>query len=300
MIVVVKPGVLDLVMDLGRPGFRTQGVPEGGAADAFSLIHANRLVGNPDDAAGLEMTMRGPVLDFPEGAVLAVAGADMPARLDDEPVCVGRQYVAKPGARLEFGMAKSGLRGYLAVRGGIDVPLVLDSRSTFLPGGWGGWQGRPLRAGDRLPVGKAADGASWLRMTEPWLSPGAELRVLPGPQVSGFSDAALVGFLHHIYKVEPESSRVGIRLKGPALTYRNGDIASQAVVPGAIQITPSGQPIMLGWDGPVTGGYPVIAGVIAADLPRLAQLKPGEGLSFRFVDIEEARLAWRQANSRLL
>lgn len=296
MIVIVKPGILDVIMDPGRPGFRSQGVPEGGAADAPALIHANRLVGNADQAAGLELTLRGPELSFPQGAVIALSGADMEARLNGAMLRPGVRQVLGPGSRLEFGTARQGARAYLAVAGGIEVSPVLGSRSTFMPGGWGGWQGRALKAGDRLPVGKnPGEAGEWLRMPELPIEHEPLLRIVPGPQLAGFSDQALMAFLHFEYIVHADSNRIGIRLQGPALTYRGGEIASQAVLPGAIQVPPSGQPIVLGWDGPVTGGYPVIAGVISADLPRLAQLKPGDRLAFRMIDIEEARSAWKQA-----
>jgi biotin-dependent carboxylase-like uncharacterized protein len=293
MIVVVKPGLLDMVMDLGRPGFRAQGVPEGGAADAPALIRANRLVGNPDDAAGLEITLRGPELSFPDGASVAFSGAVMAANLDGDYLQPERRHEVRPGGVILFGKADSGIRAYLAVAGGIDVPRVLGSRSTFLPGGWGGWQGRALMAGDGLPVGGSAGNQVWECL--PGHGPRLEtvLRVLPGPQLNGFSDAALARFLGQPYVVHADANRVGIRLAGEALDYQKGEIASQPVLPGAIQVPPSGQPIILGWDGPVTGGYPVIGGVISADMPRLAQLGPGDSLRFRVVSHEEALQAWQ-------
>lgn len=293
MIVVVKPGLLDMLMDLGRPGFRSQGVPKGGAADAPALIRANRLVGNPEDAAGLEMTLRGPVLSFPDGAAVALTGADMAVSLDGDYLPPGRRHEVRPGGVVMFGKADSGVRAYLAVAGGIGVPRVLGSRSTFLPGGWGGWQGRALKAGDRLPVGSPDGNLAWECLPGARPDLDAVLRVLPGPQLNGFSDAALARFLGQPYVVHADANRVGIRLIGETLDYQKGEIASQAVLPGAIQVPPSGQPIVLGWDGPVTGGYPVIAGVISADLPRLAQLGPGGSLRFRVVSHEEALQAWQ-------
>jgi biotin-dependent carboxylase-like uncharacterized protein len=295
MIIVMRPGMLDLVVDLGRPGYRNQGVPEGGAADTPALIHANRLVGNPDSMAGLELTLRGPELLFPEGGVIALTGADMDARVNGGRLQYGVAQELEPGAKLEIGMARSGARGYLAMAGGLDVPVVLGSRSVFLPGGWGGWQGRALRSGDRLPVGREGGQAEWLRMPEFTPCPDCCLRVLPGPQLGSFSDKALVSFLEQVYTVDADSNRVGIRLQGVSLEYQGEELASQGVLPGAVQVPPGGQPIILGWDGPVTGGYPVIAGVISTDLPRLAQLKPGDRVSFRMVGVEQARMAWRRA-----
>jgi len=293
MIVVVKPGLLDIVMDLGRPGFRAQGVPEGGAADAPALIRANRLVGNPDEAAGLEITLRGPELSFPDGASVAFSGALMAANLDGDYLQPDRRHEVRSGGVIMFGKADSGIRAYLAVAGGIDVPRVLGSRSTFLPGGWGGWQGRALIAGDRLPVGSSTGNQIWECLPGHGPRPEAVLRVLPGPQLNGFSDVALAHFLGQPYVVHVDANRVGIRLVGDALDYQKGEIDSQPVLPGAIQVPPSGQPIILGWDGPVTGGYPVVGGVISADLPRLAQLGPGDGLRFRVISHDEALQAWQ-------
>lgn len=296
MIEIIKPGLLDLVMDLGRQGYRAQGVPEGGAANASALLLANRLVGNADNAAGLELLLRGPLLRFPRGGKVALTGADMGARLDGMPVPVARTVDIPPGGELELGLAEKGLRGYLAVAGGIDVPPVLGSRSTFLPGGFGGWQGRALRTGDVLPLGDAAISHPGMFFAAHW---DGILHILPGPQLSEFSDAALSALTIGKFAVTPDSSRLGLRLSGPVLEYVGGELASQAVLPGAIQVPPSGQPTILGWDGPVTGGYPVIAGVISADLCRLAQLRPGDILKFKFVSLEEARLASLQQQEAL-
>ncbi len=197
MMEVVRPGLLDLVMDLGRPGFRAQGVPEGGAADARALILANRLVGNVDGAAGLELLLRGPVLRFPRGGRIALTGADMQARLNGVPAPSGRTLEVPDGGELELGLAKKGLRTYLAVAGGIDVAPVLGSRATFLPGGFGGWQGRALEAGDVLPVGMAADSR---KGTLACAACGKTLRILPGPQLPGFTDAALKQLTASEYK----------------------------------------------------------------------------------------------------
>ena len=297
MIEVVRPGVLDLVMDLGRPGFRAQGVPEGGAADAAALVLANRLVGNADQAAGLELLLRGPALRFPHGARLALAGAPMPARVDGQEVGVGRLIDVEPGGELELGVAETGLRTYLAVAGGIAVPPLMGSCSTFLPGGFGGWQGRALKAGDVLPLGKAA--AAPRAGCVPARPPQTEIRVLAGPQLGGFVDAAIKSLVTAEFVVSADANRLGLRLHGPALEYAGTELASQAVLPGAIQVPPDGQAIILGWDGPVTGGYPVMGGVIAADLPLLAQARPGERLRFRFVTPETARLAWAEQHTYL-
>lgn len=296
MIEVVRAGQLDLVMDLGRPGFRAQGVPEGGAADATALALANRLVGNAEGAAGIELLLRGPRLRFPEGGTIALTGADMRARCNGESVARGHAWAIPAGGELELGTADKGLRAWLAVAGGIETPPVMGSRSTFLPGGLGGWQGRALRAGDRLPLGLAAHcRAGVLGFDE---SDDA-LRILPGPQLPGFADAALKRLSDCAFRVSADANRLGLRLSGATLDYAGGELASQAVLPGAIQVPPDGNPIILGWDGPVTGGYPVIAGIIAADLHRLAQLRPGDALRFAFVTRDEAQAAWRRLQASL-
>ncbi len=296
MMEVMVAGMLDLVMDLGRPGYRSQGVPEGGAADRPALIGANRLVGNADSAAGIEVLFRGPKLRFPEGGRIAITGADMETSLDGVSIPCGQTVTVAPGGTLDVGLAKRGLRAYLAVAGGIDVPEVLGSRSTFLPVGFGGWQGRALGAGDVLPVGAPMmAGAGKIREK----SQQEALRLLPGPQLAGFSDLSLQALTGSPYVVSNDSNRLGMRLSGQALGYEGGELRSQAVLPGAIQVPPGGEPIVLGWDGPVTGGYPVIAGIISADLHRFAQMRPGELLTFRFVGLEEAREA-AQEFGRLL
>jgi biotin-dependent carboxylase-like uncharacterized protein len=296
MMEIVRPGLLDLVMDLGRPGFRAQGVPEGGAADARALILANRLVGNIDGAAGLELLLRGPTLRFPQGGRIALGGADMQARCDGIPVPRGRALEISPGGELELGMAGTALRAYLAVAGGIEAPRVMGSCATFLPGGFGGWQGRALKAGDALSVGIAGGSR---KGTLTYAACDKTLRILPGPQLPGFTDAALKMLTAGEYKMSTDANRLGLRLSGPVLEYAEGEIASQAVLPGAIQVPPDGQPIILGWDGPVTGGYPVAAAIIAADLPCLAQLRPGDSLRFAFVTPEEAQAAWRRQQENI-
>lgn len=302
MIEVIKPGLLDLVMDPGRAGFRAQGVPAGGAADVTALIAANRRLNNPDNAAALELTHSGPILRFVAGGRVALAGAKMPVIVDGVEVEFEAEIYLVPGAIMQLGPAAQGLRTYLAVAGGLDVPLVMGSRSTFLPGGFGGVAGRALRIGDRLAVAaglmqaKAQERSSkrvWPCSKRNW-SCRSRVRVLPGPQIGGFNNAALTALCGRGYSIQPQSNRVGIRLNGARLEFTRAELPSQGVLPGAIQVPPDGQPIMLGWDGPVTGGYPVIACVIAADLWKLAQARPGDTLYFEFVTREQAVQAWRE------
>ena len=290
MIEVRQAGRCDLVMDLGRPGRGAQGVPAGGAADVTALAAANRLVGNDPGAAGLEIALAGPGLCFPAGGVAALTGARFAAtRSSGVPVAWNETLVLAAGETLSFGTAETGVRCWLAVRGGVAVDPVLGSRSTFLPGGWGGLAGRVLRAGDRLPLGPAAGEVRLLRARAPAIERDAPLRVVAGPQIGGFDDAGLAAFFGGSFLVGPASDRRGLRLTGPRVCHAQPELPSQGVLPGAIQVPPDGQPIVLGWDGPVTGGYPVIATVIGADLPRLAQLRPGDPVRFVTVDVDTAR-----------
>ncbi len=292
---VQAAGMLDLVQDLGRPGYARFGVPQGGAADPGALIQANRLVGNPLQAAGLELTLRGPALAFPEGGIVALTGADMNAARDSGLAAPRYQTLwLHPGEVLRLGAVRDGCRAYLGVGGGIATEPVMQSRATFLAGGFGGFAGRPLRTGDRLPLGPPPFPPPYARLSLPAPENDPALRVIPGPQGPAFDDDALLHFYGGEFRVSALADRAGLRLEGPRLRAPGGgEGPSQALLPGAVQVPPDGRPIVLAWDGPVTGGYPVIAGVISADLPRLAQLAPGDRISFRAVSLEEARAAWQ-------
>lgn len=290
MIEVLRAGLCDLVMDLGRPGRGALGVPAGGAADPAALAAANRLVGNDPAAAGLEITLAGPRLQFPLGGVVALTGARFSARRSGgTPVAWNETLVLAPGEVLSLEHAESGCRCWLALRGGLAVPPVMSSRSTFLPAGFGGHGGRALRAGDVLHSGTPACEVRLMRALPPGGEAGDCLRVVAGPQAGWFDDAGLVAFFGSPYRVDAVSDRRGLRLSGVPVAHRQAELPSQGVLPGAIQVPPGAQPIILGWDGPVTGGYPVIAGVIEADMPRLAQLRPGDAVSFVTIEVEAAR-----------
>ena len=302
VIEVLRPGLCDLVMDRGRHGYAHLGVPIGGAADALALRWANRLVGNADDAAGLEITLKGPVLAFPQGGAVALTGAPFAAtRSSGHAVEWHETLIMAPDEQLDVGMATAGCRCWLAVEGGIDVPEVMRSRSTFLPAGFGGLDGRALSAGDKLALGEVAVAPRVLRIEPPSTNETAPLRVVPGPQAALFTDAGLAAFFNSTYRVDSASDRRGVRLHGAPVPVAAPDgIATQAVLPGAIQIPPDGQPIILGWDGPVTGGYPVIAGLISADLARLAQLKPGDAVRFATMTVESARTLARNRDVEVI
>ncbi|MHB1185999.1 5-oxoprolinase subunit C family protein [Thiobacillus sp.] len=290
MIEVLRAGLCDLVMDPGRSGWRALGVPAGGAADVASLAAANRLVGNDAAAAGLEITLSGPVLRFPAGGVAALTGARFSAvRSRGAAVAWNETLVLAAGETLSLDQAQDGCRCWLALRGGLAVPQVMGSRSTLLPVGFGGHLGRALQAGDALPCEPGTGEVRLLRAHPPSVEGTAPLRVVAGPQAGQFDDTGLAAFFAGTYRVNAASDRRGLRLTGPAVTHARADLPSQGVLPGAIQVPPDGRPIILGWDGPVTGGYPLIAGVIAADMPKLAQLRPGDLVRFMTVELEAAR-----------
>ncbi len=290
MIEVLRAGLCDLVMDQGRRGLGAIGVPAGGAADRAALAAANRLVGNAAAAAGLELVLSGPQLRFPAGGVAALAGTRFQAaRSSGAAVAWDETLVLAAGETLSLDRTLAGCRCWLAVRGGLAVPPVMGSRSTFLPSGFGGQEGRPLRAGDRLECGAGAGEVRLLRAQPPAMAADAPLRVIAGPQIGLFDDTGLGAFFGGVYRVAAASDRRGLRLAGPAVTCSRIELPTQGVLPGAIQVPPDGQPIILGWDGPVTGGYPVIASVIEADLPRLAQLKPGDAVQFVTLALDAAR-----------
>lgn len=296
MIEVLQAGTCDLVVDLGRRGLGALGLPVGGAADTEALLTANRLVGNEDTAAGIECTLAGPRLRFPTGGMIALTGARFAAtRSSGAAVTWNETLMMGENEVLTLGQAERGCRCWLALQGGVTVPEVLDSRSTFLPAGFGGHQGRMLRAGDRLTSGMFMSEVHMMRAFPPAVE--GPLRVVAGPQIRLFDATGLAALFAGEFRVTAASDRRGLRLAGPRVTYHSADLPSQGVLPGAIQVPPDGQPIILGWDGPVTGGYPVVAGVISADWPRLAQLRPGDTVTFVTIEVararELARNAWR-------
>lgn len=307
-LLIVKPGLLASVQDLGRYGHRQLGVCPGGALDTLALALANRLVGNADSAAGLELTLGGCEIRFEQNDTrIALTGEAFGATLDGEPVAPCWSVPVKAGQTLRLGGAatgvRPGLRSWLAVAGGIDVTPMLGSRSTDLKAGFGGLEGRALRKGDRLPVGssrldEARRGRKpfGVRAPDSGDAPGepTTLRVLPGPEHEQFLQAAHKLLVSETWRITPQSNRMGSRLAGPELKRRKGstDMLSAGVVPGTVQVPPSGQPIILMGDAQTTGGYPRIAVVIRADLWKLAQAPLG-GL-LRLVEVDElaALEAW--------
>lgn len=284
--------------DGGRPGYRHLGVPLSGALDGGWLAIANALVGNPPATVALEIRLRGPRLRATRPLTLALAG-EFSARIEDaagQSRAAGnwRSLALAENEILDCGFLKSGI-GYLAVRGGFDLPAVLGSRSTYARAGLGGIEGRAIKAGDSLKVGAGAP-PMLLRLPQaPRLADGP-LRVIAGPQRDYFTDAAWATLLDAEFRVSREADRMGLRLDGPRLAHTRGsDIISDAVTPGAIQVPGDGRPIVLLADCQTVGGYPKIATVIAADLPRLGHALPGQTLRFVEVGLAQALAARREA-----
>ena len=299
MISILKPAVQTTVQDLGRHGFRHLGVGGSGAMDRLSLMIGNYLVGNAKDAAGLELCMPPARIRLDANCVIALTGADCSARLDSVPVGVGRRVVVEAGQTLDLSAARSGIRAYLCISGGIDVPLVMGSRSTDLQAGMGGLDGRLIRRGDVLKISpstisyRAPAGVLLPQM-------GSLIRVIPGPEFDGFGPESRDVLFEASWKVTTQSNRMGYRLAGPALVRQDTEeLRSHAVFPGMIQVPTGGAPIVLMADAQATGGYPRIASVIAADQWRLAQIAPGMSIHFELWTRAGALFASQKQHSYL-
>jgi biotin-dependent carboxylase-like uncharacterized protein len=298
---VITPGPLTTVQDLGRAGCERFGVPRAGAMDWFALRAVNRLVGNPPNAAGLEFTVEAPVLQAMTDLVVAAAGRGFSLSVQGRRVGLWRAALVRRGEVIHF--TASGAPGWccLAAGGGIDLPPVMGSRATYLRGGFGGVEGRALQAEDMLPLGAAA--ADWLSLAGRWLPPekrpaydNLHIPVILGPQEDYFSPDALQSFLSSEYTVSPNSDRMGYRLQGAPIPHQTGvELLSEGIAPGSVQIPPDGQPIVMLSDRPATGGYPKIAAVTQAGLPRLVQAMPGTGrVRFSAVSLSQARADYRR------
>lgn len=287
---VLRPGLLTTIQDVGRWGHQDRGVSAAGPMDMTSHRLANLIVGNPQRAATLEATLVGPELRMDAQTIVAIAGADLGATLDGRGVPLNEAVGCPAGSILRFGERRSGTRAYLGIAGGVDVPRVLGSRATHVASALGGIGGRPLRQGDRLPIGQARRGP-WNRSVAPRSihHGGARVRVLPGPQAHLFAPSTMDDLRRTRFTVSPRSDRMGYRLSGARMDgIRDRQMISDAAFAGSVQIPPSGEPILLMSDGPTTGGYPQIVTVITADRPLAGQLGPGDWIEFEVCSREEA------------
>ncbi len=287
-ILIMEAGPMTSVQDHGRYGYQAMGVSPGGSVDPIMATIANRLVGNADDAAVLECTMAGPKMEFLKDSQIALVG--WMDRRNGKPISL------KAGEVIDLTKPTKSLRGYIAIAGGIDVPMVLGSRSTDLRAKFGGYLSRELRQGDRLALGDAGKGpvaGSWHVAWPHSVSNQIEVRFLRGIQAHWFTEDSRREFVESFYRVSHTSDRTGTRLEGMKLELKESrDLVSQPVGFGSIQVPPSGQPIVLMSERQTIGGYPQIGHIISADLPLIARAWPGTAIRFREVSIEEARHAW--------
>ena len=297
---VIKGGAFTTVQDLGRYGYQRHGVPVSGAMDRFALRVGNLLVGNEEGDAGLEATFMGPTLKFHFDATIAITGGDLTPVLDGQPVPSWKSFSVPEGSTLSFKGPRDGIRAYVCVRGGMDVPIVMGSRSTFTRSQLGGFNGRALATGDMVPV--ADTDSATIQSAGRELAPHAvpsyghhhTLRVTMGPQDDAFTAKGIDTFQSSTFTVTPQFDRMGNRLDGPVIEHKKGaDIVSDGTSRGAVQVPGSGKPIILLADCGTTGGYTKTATVISSDLSQIAQAQPGDTVAFQAVSLEEAHSALR-------
>ena len=318
---IISPGLLTTVQDLGRRGYRKEGVPTSGAMDTVALRVANLLVGNEENIAGIEITFLGPKIRFEANHLLALTGADLQPKLNGEPVKMNRPVAVRQGSVLTFGGLKTGSRAYLALSGGLAVPPVLGSQATYLRAGIGGLGGRAFKTGDVVPSAGMTElgrniwqslvatnpSHAWAQakwVPDPKLHPTPHerphVRAIRGQEYDLFSEQSQRDFWQQDFIVTSDSDRMGYRLQGPTLTRREpGEVLSSAVAFGTIQVPNEGHPIALLADHQTTGGYPRIAQVIAADFSCLAQVPLGRKIGFREISLAEAQALYAQQEKRI-
>ncbi|PIV24634.1 MAG: KipI antagonist [Deltaproteobacteria bacterium CG_4_8_14_3_um_filter_45_9] len=303
---VSDPGILTTIQDLGRYGFSQFGVPPSGALDTFSLRVGNLLVGNREEEACLEVTLMGLKIKAMKEVVIAITGGDLSPALNGEPLEMWRTHLLLEGDAITFKKVKAGCRAYLAVSRGLVVPKIMGSCSTYLSGNFGGLEGRPLRRGDilyTLDIPSSLDKLG-LRFPNDWipsLEKEALLRIIPGPQDRHFTEKGVQTFCSSSYQVTPQCDRMGVRLEGPKIERRSDveeSIISEGLISGSIQVPGNGKPIIILTEL-VTGGYTKIATIISTDLPKVAQLKPGDQVRFKPISIEESHDLLKEQEDRL-
>ena len=302
MIELLEPGPQTTVQDLGRRGQLRYGIPPSGPMDAFAFVLANRLAGNADAAAALECTLSGPRFRVDAPCAIAVTGADMPIAVNGQPAESWSTLLLGAGDVVKIGTARSGLRAYVAFSGGLDVAMRLGSRSTYLRGRLGGLEGRALRKGDRLAILPAGSTPvrALARHALPVYDTETHVRVVMGPQDDRFTAVGIETFLGSSYVLQPQSDRMGARLRGSRIEHVRGhDIVSDGIALGSVQVPGDGQPIVLLVDRQSTGGYTKLATVCSFDIGRIAQLRPGQSLHFEAIGIAKAHALLREWRTML-
>jgi biotin-dependent carboxylase-like uncharacterized protein len=300
---VTKPGLFTTVQDLGRYGYLKYGVPISGAMDAFSLAAANVLVGNKPGDAGLEVTLIGPELLVLTKVQVAITGAAVSPKIDGQDVPMWQTLNLEEEDVVSFSRMESGCRVYMAVRGGVNAPLVLRSRSTYVRGGFGGINGRQLRTGDIVEGFEAEPLDTMHRMPQelvPKFTHHFQVQAVLGPQADMFTEKGVDTFFSSEYRVTPEADRMGYRLEGPLIEHKGkADIVSDALLPGSVQVPKNGKPIVIMRDAQTTGGYPKIAVITTPDVSLLGQAKPNDMIEFSEVTLSQAQERLREY-SRLI
>jgi antagonist of KipI len=303
---VVEPGILTTIQDLGRYGFSQFGVPLSGASDTFSLRVGNLLVGNREEGVCLEVTLMGLKIKALREVVIAITGGDLSPVLNKEPLEMWRTHLLVEGDVIHFKKVRTGCRAYLAVGGEFAVPKIMGSSSTYLSGKFGGVEGRALRRGDVLYAFESSSSLDKLGLRFPgnwiplWEKEEVLLRVIPGPQDHHFTEKGFQTFCSSSYQVTPQCDRMGVRLEGPKIERRpdvEESIISEGLISGAIQVPGDGKPIIILTEL-VTGGYTKIATIISTDLPKVAQIKPGDKVRFKPISIGEAHFLLREQEER--
>lgn len=301
MLKILKSGLQTTVQDVGRTGYQKYGVIASGVMDPFAHRLANLLVGNKEQAATLEITLVGPAIKFTEDAIIALCGGDLSPQIDDKVVGMWRMLIVGKGSTLRFGEPRMGVRCYLAIAGGINVPEVMGSRSTYLRAGIGGFQGRALEKDDEVPIGQINKQQQKIMQQNSenefdWLLPPARyfeepvIRMMPGRQFDLFDDNSKQQIFNEPFTVSQNSDRMGYRLEGAGLSLKNSkELISEAVSFGSVQVPADGNPIVLLADRQTTGGYPKIGQVASVDLPLISQLKQGQQLRFKEISLEDAQ-----------
>ena len=300
---VVQPGPMTTVQDLGRTGYQQYGVPTSGALDDYAFRLGNLLVGNDEGAAALEITLFGCQLRALQDTLIAITGADLAPAINGRPLPIWESLWVKRDQLLSFSQLRKGCRSYLAVAGGIQVPEVMKSASTCVRAGIGGLNGGPLRKGDILRADADAALAGTAQIPAKYIpaySNALALRVILGPQDDCFTKDGISTFLNSEYTVSAQADRMGYRLEGPVIQHRGGaDIVSDGNPLGAIQVPGDGMPIILLADRQTIGGYTKIANIISADIPRVAQTKPGDRIRFQQVKGAQAVTLWQKYEQQI-
>lgn len=300
---ILNPGLLTTVQDIGRWGYQRYGMSVAGAMDHFSTRVANLLVGNNENEGVLEATLMSPQIEFKCDVVISITGADMKAKINGERVPMWTSLLVRADDKLSFSSASTGIRSYIAFSGGIDVDEIMNSKSTFLKGKIGGFEGRKLAKGDILPLKNniIPDSGSYLPVKfNPEYKNQDIIRVVLGPQDDHFTQEAIHTFLNSEYKITSEADRMGYRLDGPKIEHIDGaDIISDGIVFGSIQVPGHGSPIIMMADRQTTGGYTKIGTVISPDLNKLAQMKPGGKMNFKKVSIDEAQRIYKEYEKKI-